>query len=1313
MGLYMPNIIEPNTKFTPRINVSLEPQIDWAHASVILGRDRQNVTKLGLKASMNLGVICEHQTAGASLFGYKVLFDYKFPHIIFICGKRGSGKSYTLGVIVEELGRSNSGIGTIVIDPLGTFWTMKNKNDSKKVAGILSRYGLYPQSFDNIQVLTPIGFYNEMKDSVDGAFSIAISDLSVDDWCLVFDIERFKTQGLLIGDALDKINNGYYAQVGKISKKIPAKRKGYTIGDIIFCIQNDVSINSAEEGYAVGTRRSVIARFRAAAKWGIFSIKGTPLNEISRRNKISILDVSHSKLGSSRRALLVGILARKVLEARIEASRNEEAIEMGIKVAAKDSIPITWLIIDEAHLLLPSSGKTAASESLIEYAKLGRKPGCGLVLATQRPAATNDDILSQVDTIIGHNLALKDDISALRRRIPSKIPSEFNNSDFIRSIPVGTCLLADQKTQQRTMLVQIRPRLTHHSGKAAMPKSDEEKELSEIAVINKELSFEEIPGLDSDSEISISHKGDLVQEDIMGTSMDITDYEEIGEVGLGVSTDVEIEQKDEYNVGTNIKAGSGRKTQLPAEMVEEKASEKGLLGKEKIDGFDNINIDRSGAYILVGKDPDFGLNILHKFSQKTSGQYLSITRTHPDKLNQNLLPENIKKIWLSKSEEKDTVAPGNITKIAHVINEFMKENENSVILLDGVEYLINNNDFPRTLKFVEMIHEKIVLSKGILFIPINPAAISKNNLNLLENEVSNKITDSELESFKQDIIGSAESIEMKEMEKEKKDVNGEPDSSEEKGKRAGEITKKQPQEVRGATKGELKSLCKKLGLDSSGSVEDLKKRLLEFEETESGSKMDLSSQTDMDRSAQKGMVKGEVKGEFKGKTKEGGKGGVKSVTKLQQITEGERNLLMMISEERKTLDSLLAERQKLQEEIVKLRDAEQKQKLQLERQKILEEREILKREKREIESEKKRLGKEKQLAEKQIEIVKKRKASEEDKIRKKIKGKERDIKDIEDLLPPKFKRKEKMPKKQSLKTPKELKIRDQAKSSKLKFEQISKKVPKHSKNKLKPGIENDIDKKIQLVIKSRIRNDAVEELAIKQLKTSLLGKPLEVIKNINQIYLPLRRIYIKAMRGTIFAKEHDGVFYWDTVTGEIITDVGNVLKRSKGLSMLMSLTPTQARVLSALDTWGNNDIVDLQNEIHIPPSQIKRTLTELRKKSLITAEQYSDKKLYNFKRLVELKVPNKFDRIKVEMHQITKGNVNNNVLPSQFKLSDLEKLLNTIVPGTRIISSEEVYYPYFRLEIIGKTGPRTVILDSITGSQDKTLTDYLHFKSMD
>jgi archaellum biogenesis ATPase FlaH len=101
----------------------------------------------------------------------------------------------------------------------------------------------------------------------------------------------------------------------------------------------------------------------------------------------------------------------------------------------------------------------------------------------------------------------------------------------------------------------------------------------------------------------------------------------------------------------------------------------------------------------------------------------------------------ITKIWLSNTPGEDSVSPGNVTKLAHVINQFITTHSKAVILIDGLGFLINNNDFQRILKFLEMIHEMIVLNNGALLVPINPLTLSKIDFELLENELINTIKD--------------------------------------------------------------------------------------------------------------------------------------------------------------------------------------------------------------------------------------------------------------------------------------------------------------------------------------------------------------------------------------------------------------------------------------------------------------------------------------------------------------------------------------------------------------------------------------------
>jgi hypothetical protein len=52
--------------------------------------------------------------------GAPLYVDLDRPHAALVVGKRGYGKSYTLGVLAEELGRAD-GVAPVVVDPMGVF----------------------------------------------------------------------------------------------------------------------------------------------------------------------------------------------------------------------------------------------------------------------------------------------------------------------------------------------------------------------------------------------------------------------------------------------------------------------------------------------------------------------------------------------------------------------------------------------------------------------------------------------------------------------------------------------------------------------------------------------------------------------------------------------------------------------------------------------------------------------------------------------------------------------------------------------------------------------------------------------------------------------------------------------------------------------------------------------------------------------------------------------------------------------------------------------------------------------------------------
>ncbi|MHA1652267.1 MAG: ATP-binding protein [Candidatus Helarchaeota archaeon] len=456
--------------FIPTIDAYLNILIDNETGAAIIGRSKGLYKKIGLTGTLKIGKISEKPPHGIGHFARELLLDCTQPHVIFISGHRGSGKSYTMGVIAEELAMAKIGIGVIIIDPLGVYWSMKYPNWEDKELKLLKKWNLESKSFaENVRVFVPLGKFNlTPKETKDEPFSIRPSELSVDDWCYTFKINRFSPRGILIEKAIKLVQEGYEAEVEDKTLKIKGKGNNYSIEDIIRCINHSTMINDKEKGFTRQTRRAMVSRFEIAKEWGIFSIEGTPLIELSKPDQLTIIDVS--MIDENLHALIAGILARKILRARLHASRHIEAAKISVDEAeAIEGIPITWLLIDEAHLLVPSRGSTAASEPLVQYAKLGRKPGCGLVLCTQQPSATNTQILSQLDISICHNLTYNQDVDAFTHRAPGDIPKELDTS-FFRSLPVGVCVIADESiTTSRIFIARIRPRISQHAGREALP----------------------------------------------------------------------------------------------------------------------------------------------------------------------------------------------------------------------------------------------------------------------------------------------------------------------------------------------------------------------------------------------------------------------------------------------------------------------------------------------------------------------------------------------------------------------------------------------------------------------------------------------------------------------------------------------------------------------------------------------------------------------------------------------------------------------------------------------------------------------------
>lgn len=80
--------------------------------------------------------------------GAPLYLDLNGPHAMLVVGKRGYGKSYTLGVIAEELARSEP-VAPVIIDPMGVFRTLAVDTANEQIpAEVIDAPAVQPDTLD-------------------------------------------------------------------------------------------------------------------------------------------------------------------------------------------------------------------------------------------------------------------------------------------------------------------------------------------------------------------------------------------------------------------------------------------------------------------------------------------------------------------------------------------------------------------------------------------------------------------------------------------------------------------------------------------------------------------------------------------------------------------------------------------------------------------------------------------------------------------------------------------------------------------------------------------------------------------------------------------------------------------------------------------------------------------------------------------------------------------------------------------------------------------------------------------------------------
>ncbi len=330
-----------------------------------------------------------------------------------VLAKSGAGKSYAVGVLLEEL--ASFGIPVVVLDPHGEYSSIKYPNTNKEDKK-------YFEAFE----IKPKGFSSQVKEYT------ANIQINLDAEQIKIPIPTTATE--LIENFPFKLTSAQKGLIYSIFQNLKEKKAHFTFEDIIAELEFSES----------NAKWKLISGIESLLKLGLFSYASTPASELVRQNQLTIINLK----GSSKE--IQETVANAIITELFEKRKVEE-------------IPPFFLVAEEAHNFCPDRGfgEAKSSKILRAAASEGRKFGLGLAIISQRPARVDKSVLSQCTSQIALQVTNPNDLKAISSSFEG-ITSE--TEEEIKNLPIGKALVIG--AADYPIFVDIRVRKSEHGGRA-------------------------------------------------------------------------------------------------------------------------------------------------------------------------------------------------------------------------------------------------------------------------------------------------------------------------------------------------------------------------------------------------------------------------------------------------------------------------------------------------------------------------------------------------------------------------------------------------------------------------------------------------------------------------------------------------------------------------------------------------------------------------------------------------------------------------------------------------------------------------------
>ncbi len=113
---------------------------------------------------------------------------------------------------------------------------------------------------------------------------------------------------------------------------------------------------------------------------------------------------------------------------------------------------------------------------------------------------------------------------------------------------------------------------------------------------------------------------------------------------------------------------------------------------------------------------------------------LVITRSHPDLLREEYRIEKTPVLWLAKQPGPNRIEPANLSILRQIITEFVKKGTNAAVIIDSLEYIMENNPPDEVILMLYSLRDEIQVTDSTLVLSVDPDTMDSQYVALLERE---------------------------------------------------------------------------------------------------------------------------------------------------------------------------------------------------------------------------------------------------------------------------------------------------------------------------------------------------------------------------------------------------------------------------------------------------------------------------------------------------------------------------------------------------------------------------------------------------